>query len=466
MMLRKESSTWARLKVLLIVPLMAVLLLAFAQPERVEERIADHQSRKDAADYFLSVRNGQKDNYLAYLYLNTKDQLYLMNKNAEAASMEVFHLKEKSDLAKTLTDLITEAIRKTTSTDIHFILGAENDTKMKDVSFVKNVIRDAYHKSSCERALKKSVLLEELKEEFPLLITYTSVQTSSPGGIVKQVQENPFFYWEEVQQFCKEKGITPEDMKIKPGTNQAKRLLLILVNSRNQVMYQSKVSSKWFKSPEEANSDLSVEVLKKFIAETIKINDPVPIYFGFQHDINASPQFIFTFLTSTLPKAYETALNEISEHNNIPVEQLRKEQPLLLLQDIPKNYSGDANPREQEGRRNEKFIINVSVMKDGQEKNGYYSAVSYGEKEDLQTVSLHYEIVPDKSGSLRYGIISNKSDNESIIQELLSTISALEPADIALISVGSDMTKTDVDNINVVVDKKLKVKKSIFVLSI
>lgn len=320
MMLRKESSAWARLKVLLIVPLTAVLLLAFAQPE--------------------------------------------MEQQAEIA-----------------------------------------------------------------------------------------LQQDKPKSVKEQVQENPYFYWEEVQQFCTEKGIRPKDMEVKPGTNQTKRLLIILVNSGNQVMYQSQVSSEVFKSPGEGNSQASIQALKRMIIGSVEINDPDPIYFSFQHDVTASTQFIFTFLESTLPAAYEAALNEISERDNIPVERLRKEKPLLLLHGIPKNYSGDANLREQEGRRKEKFIINVSVTKDGEEKKGLYTAISYGygKQEDLQTVSIRYEIIPDKSGG------------DSVMQEQISTISALEPADIALVSVGTDVTITDLNNIKTVLDKKLKLKKSIFV---
>lgn len=159
-----------------------------------------------------------------------------------------------------------------------------------------------------------------------------------------------------------------------------------------------------------------------------------------------------SFLESTLPAAYEAALNEISERDNIPVERLRKENPLLLLHGIPRNYSGNANPRaQQEEQRNEKFIINVSVMEDGKEKKGLYTAVSYGEQEDLQTVSFRYEIIPDKSG------------DDSIVQEQVSTISALDPADMALVSVGAGVAITDLNNIKTVLDKKLKLKKSIFV---
>ncbi len=112
MMLKTESPKWARLKVLFVVPLAVVALLAFAQPEVMEDRIIDSQSRKNATDYFLSIRKEQKEDYLAYLYMNTNDQLFLMQGNSEYVSMKAFDLKEKPYLTETFTDLVSKRIRE------------------------------------------------------------------------------------------------------------------------------------------------------------------------------------------------------------------------------------------------------------------------------------------------------------------------------------------------------------------
>lgn len=451
MMLRKESSGWARLKILLIVPLTALLLLAFAQPERVEDQRVDHQSRKDAIDYFLSVRNLKKDNYLAYLYLNEEGELYLMKGNEDVVSLKAFDLQERAELIETFTDLISAAIDQASTVDIHFNVGAENDLEMAKVSFVKEVMRKAYNQS-LGSVMRQHRSVEELRNSFPLKISYSSVQASSARSVVKLVQENPFFYWEEVQRFCNEKGIKFGDMEeIISGINR-QQLVFMLINSRNDQMYRSHLSTEMIKREEERNGKDSQQSLKKIMKESMDANGPDPVYFIMQYDITSSTQFIFNFLESTLPAAYEGALSDISERDNIPIDRLRKEKPLLLLHAIPKNFGGTANAKsQQESNRKETFAINVSVIKEEKEQNSYFTAVSYGGEQDLQTVSLRYEIIPDKSG------------NDNIIQEQFTSILALEPADIALISTGSDVTKTDLNNIKEVVEKKLKVGKTIFV---
>ena len=456
MMLRKESNSWARLKVLLIVPLAAMLLLAFAQPEMVEGKRWDNESWENATDYFLSVQNERKDNYLAYLYLNVENQLYLMDANADITSIKMFNLQEKSDLTKTLTDLMTGAMDKMEATDIRLMMGAENDTKMENVSRLKEVMREAYNKSF-ERVSRKDKPLIELKKEFPLTITYTSVQPPSPGSIVKQVQENPYFYWEEVQQYCKAKGISPKELEIKPGTEQVKRLFNILVNSKNQVLLQSQVRTEVFKVAEEANSPAAIQTLKKLIVETMDINNPDALYFSLQHDGTSSTQFIFTLLESTLPAAYKAALDEMAERDHIAVDRLRKEKPLLLLYVIPKNVNKEGNfEKKWENLKSDKMILRASAMKDGEEDNIFYSLYRNKENQQLGIFKFLGQRIYDKHGNIR---------------EINSGFSytfehSFDPVDLALVATGSEIPIGDMDETKDFLNNKLNTKKTIFMMGL
>lgn len=147
MMLKTESSRWARLKVLVAVPLVVVALLAFSQPESVKDQFVSYLERKAAVDYFLSVRRVQKENYLAYLYLDAKGQLFLMSENADTALIQVVDVNEKTDLVEAFSGLITRKLNENTQAPVDFILGAENDTPMRSVSLVKEAVREVYGRS-------------------------------------------------------------------------------------------------------------------------------------------------------------------------------------------------------------------------------------------------------------------------------------------------------------------------------
>ena len=274
MMLKTESSRWARLKVLVAVPLVVVALLAFSQPESVKDQFVSYLERKAAVDYFLSVRRVQKENYLAYLYLDAKGQLFLMSENADTALIQVVDVNEKTDLVEAFSGLITRKLNENTPAPVDFILGAENDTPMRSVSLVKEAVREVYGRSCGGVTKEKNLSLKEVEEGFPLSITFTSLQANDPGGIVQQVQSNPYFYWEQVWKYCKEKGVKPKDIDFRAADNR--NLILVLINSVNAVMYTNYGGSEWFKTQEEGMSATSVEVLKKMIVETMEKNRDNP----------------------------------------------------------------------------------------------------------------------------------------------------------------------------------------------
>ena len=334
MMLKKESPKWARLKVLFALPLAAVALLAFAQPENVQGQFTDYVSRKNAIDYFVSVRKEQKESYVAYLYLNTNEQLFIMNEAVkDVVSVRALDLKDKSDLPQIFRDLITSKVSETTSTPVDFILGAENETEMKNVSIVKEAMRKAYDKWCKSVSNQRNVPLNEVTKDFSLSITYTSVQADDLGYIEKQVQENPFFYWEQIQKFCKGRGIEPKDLEKELKSRENGNVIPILLNSLNQAL----IRNYSVKIPEKVNSESTVEALQSIIVNEWKkckegiVKKDGPLFFALQYDAATHSDVIMQVLQSTLPKAYDAAVEEIANKENTSNSEVQRKLPLLLV---------------------------------------------------------------------------------------------------------------------------------------
>ncbi|MEA4905691.1 MAG: M56 family metallopeptidase [Petrimonas sp.] len=447
MMLKTESSRWARFKVLFAVPLVVVALLAFAQPGNVQDELVSYQERKDAADYFLSVRKVEKENYLAYLYLDAKGRLFLMSENAGSALMQVVDVNERPDLVEVFSGLITRKISGTTSAPVDFILGAENDTPMQSVTLVKDAVRKAYSGWCGGVSKEKNVSSKEVKEEFPLSITFTSLQAGEPESIVKQVQSNPFFYWEQVQRYCREKGIGPKDVNFRATDNR--NLISILINSVNAVMYINHYRSEWFKTKEEGLSDQSVEVLKNMIVETIEKNSGNPVYVSLQNDRISSTDFVITFINQVLPLAYEEALKDISGRKGIPFDELKESKPLLLLYTVPRVFGVD----EKRGE----FQVRTSTKKQDMEEMAFLSGVRIREGNDTGIASLEWMAV-------------NEYDSDLLKEQKITVKDSapLGPVDNALVIVDEKMGQSDVTGIQKMLSKegKLVAKKTCFVLGL
>ena len=457
MMLKKEAPKWARLKVLFALPLAAVALLAFAQPENVEDRLNDYVNRKNAMDYFLSVRKEQKDDYVAYLYMSANEQLFIMTEAIkDAVSIRVIDLKDKSDLPQIFSDLIAKKVNQITSTPVDFVLGAENDTKMKDVSTVKDAIRQAHNKWCGSVLNKRNIPLKVIIKDFPLSITYTSVQSNDPGDIVKQVQENPLFYWEQVQKFCNENGIEPKDIDLKKY--DYRNFVFILINSVNAIMYTNKDGTKWFKTKEEALSSESVQELKKMIVETIEKNTDKPFYISLQNDMVSSTGFIIKFVNQVLPMAYEEALKDISNRRGVSFNEINESKPLLLLYAVPKNFSGKNDYASNSANQNRgEFQIRTSTKKDDMEEMAFLSGVRTREGEDRESVSL------------KWIAINGYNDDNVKNQKITFTDSVpIGSVDKALIIMDEKMGQSDVEGIKKMLSKedKLAVKETYFVFGI
>ncbi|MDD2299867.1 MAG: M56 family metallopeptidase [Fermentimonas sp.] len=265
-------------------------------------------------------------------------------------------------------------------------------------------------------------------------------ENSVSGSVVQQVQSNPFYYWQQVQNYCEQKGITTNELAIKPGAIERQQLFIVLINSVNQVMYQTPSATEVIKTPEEINSGSNLHLLKEMIVESIKLNDSEPIFFSVQNDQFASAQFVFDFLNSTLPAAYDKAMEEISV-----------QKPLLLLRTIPRNYSGNANSYTRNTAEDRSsFYIQTSSAKEGEEKTEHYSILSEHDGPNTYSVTVN-----------RIIYYTDESGNEKERREPVRG-TAIEPSDIALVSVGDEMRMADLEGVKKMLDEKFKVGKSIF----
>lgn len=276
------------------------------------------------------------------------------------------------------------------------------------------------------------------------------LQQDNPESVVKQVQSDPYFYWNQVQEYCEKKGIDPKNMNLKDIAAR-KHLVVMLINSKNQVLYENGSSTEWFKTLEESKSDASVQALKKMIVETMVKSEDNPIFFTFQSDKSASTNFVVHLINTTLPKAYEAALQEVSVKTNTTVNQLKKEKPLLLLYADPKTYTGNANNEVRSKEEiSETFTINTSTEKNGKEETSFWKVIRKNTGNDTQTVTIRQQIL---SGS-------------EVIEEKSSSPSMFSPTDIALIGVGTDMTQVDINGLKThILDKGFKAKEVYFILS-
>lgn len=453
MMLKTKSSKWARLKVLFVVPLAVIALLAFAQPKNSHNQFIDSSERKDVADYFLSVMQSENQNSLAYLYLSAKNNLFLMSSEADNSMVKSLDLNDKTGLVETFFELISTRINSKNPKPINFVFGAENNTKMFRVSFVKEAVRAAYERYCKRISIQNNVPLNEVTGKFPLSITYTSVQASDPESIAKQVQLNPYFYWEQVHKFCEEKGIKPKDIDL--GSSSNRNGVIILINAENAIMCQGR-STAWFKK-EEGLSDLSVEALKNNIVEIMEKNPQKTFFVSLQHDMVTSTDFVIQFLNKVLPVAYEDALKEVSQQKNIPYAELKDTKPLLLLYSIPRSFGVKHNVGNDRPSDNKTaFQIRFSTQKVDMEELAWVSGYRISEGTDLETVSLKQEIIEGNKEKLKKQNI------------LLSESKFSESADKALVVLDENSKQSDALGINKMfeISGRFNAKETLFVMGV
>ena len=451
MMLKTESSGWARLKVLFVVPLAVVALLAFAQPENVENQFRNYAERKNAMDYFLSVRKEQKEKYVAYFYVSENEHLFIMNEAIkDAVSVRAIDLKDKSDLSQIFTDLIAGKINETTSTPIDFILGAENDTEMKNVTIVKEAIREAYSKWCNNVSSERNIPLNVVNEEFPLSITYTSVQANDFGDIAKQVQSNPLFYWEQVQTFCEERGIEAKDLKKTLESGENRNVIPILLNSLNQGL----IRNYSVKTPKEVNSESTIEALQSMIVNEWEkrkegiVKKDEPLFFALQYDAVTHSDVVMQLLQSTLPKAYDAAVEEIAEIEKIDNREVRKILPLLLVNYTIKYTQAPPPPPPPS-------VVDVSKKQSEREKLI---------RDDRKIFSFHSVYGVSKTHQMAFNEVVDNSfpSNFKKVLTWRKKNSGIQQLNDVIVSAGFDISEDEIRTIGKTINEEFNVNKIIY----
>lgn len=271
---------------------------------------------------------------------------------------------------------------------------------------------------------------------------------------VKQVQSNPFFYWEQVQKFCKENEIDPKDF----GAPDHRDLVIILINSKNAVMYTNHEGSARFITKEEGLSNKSVRTLKNMIVGTIENNANKPFYVSLQNDLITSTNFIVTFINHLLPTAYDEALKEISNRQGVSLSEMKESHPLLLLYAVPRSFGTRIN--SEDNRLDEKsaqFQVRTTTKKEDWEEMAILSGVRINEGNGIESASLKWNDV-------------DENNNDFLKQQkiVFKDSAPSGTVDKALVVVDANMDQSDLTGIHkgLFREDKLAVRETYFVLGL
>lgn len=354
MMLKTKSTPLARLKVLLAVPLVAIALFGFATVDASNEQNDNQLERQKAANFFMSIKSID-DDYDAYLYLNTKNYLYLMTNETDSAMINSIDINDMDNLYESFVEIIDRTAKEKNSNTISIALGADDDNEMKSITIVRDAIRKSFDKW-------QSTISDDDKEThnksqmMVLSLKLLSATVSQEISTTDQVKANPLFYLQQAHEYFKNKGIQPKDItKTLEGMN--KNIIPILVNSINQTMIRNyKVNN-----PNELNSDNTIDALKSIIVnEWVKQKGEFVFYI--QYDNTTNSDVIMQIMKHTLPSAYDLAIQEISDKDNITLEEVKYKMPLLLISANDKKYnpSQSKNASEAETKVSLHYVSGIS----------------------------------------------------------------------------------------------------------
>lgn len=184
MMLRSDSIAWARLKVLAVLPIFAVVLLSFSQPlaqQQNELRYDDGEiiRNEEFKDSYSLIEKRYTDNSIV-VFLNSKNELLFMTRHSDMASIKASELDNVDESVRGLEKIITNEIRSKDIRSIDFILIAPEDAYMQTITRVKNVMVQAYEGALVE--VEKSGKRVTLRS-FPLTIKYTMHRYDTGGEV-------------------------------------------------------------------------------------------------------------------------------------------------------------------------------------------------------------------------------------------------------------------------------------------
>ncbi|MDD3787854.1 MAG: M56 family metallopeptidase [Petrimonas sp.] len=184
MMLRSDSTAWARLKALAVLPIFAVVLLSFSQPvakQQNELRYDDGEiiRNEEFKDSYALIEKRYTDNSII-VFLNSKNELLFMTRHSDAASIKALQLENKAASVQSLEKIILSQLRVKDLHSIDFILIAPEDAYMQTITQVKNVMVKAYESALSELEKGgKGVALHDL----PLTIKYTMHRYQTGGEV-------------------------------------------------------------------------------------------------------------------------------------------------------------------------------------------------------------------------------------------------------------------------------------------
>ncbi len=330
MMLKTQSTPWARLKALFIVPLAALALLAFSGIDQVVPENPKDVLEKEAAEQrkidYLSYMNHNNPNSVGYIYVDLSENIHVMHRVDESyATLNSFKMNDDVLLRKIFRTAYDQALTNKEST-LSFVIGAEDEVKMEAISYIKENLRKAYAEWSSttpndnETEGVKSKMLLSIK-----FIQLNDVYISTADKISK----NPLFYWEEVQRPSKRLRMNPNEFMTE--TNYGYNTVVILINSENRLMIKGEKSEAEYHTPENLTiKDEFIDHMAQQISKVMENNRTRPVHFLMQADPETSVEFIHHTLTYALPMAYDKAISNQADLLEESLIEMKQRYPLLL----------------------------------------------------------------------------------------------------------------------------------------
>lgn len=184
MMLRRDSVGWARLKVLVTLPVFGLVLLSFSEPaaqQQNELRYDDGEiiRNEEFKDSYALIEKRYTDQSII-VFLNSQNELLFMTRQSEVASIKASPIENMQESVAELEKMIVDEISSKKLSSIDFILIAPEEAYMKTISQVKNVMVQAYELALVE--LDRNGKIASFNS-LPLTIKYTMHRYQTDGEV-------------------------------------------------------------------------------------------------------------------------------------------------------------------------------------------------------------------------------------------------------------------------------------------
>ena len=221
-------------------------------------------------------------------------------------------------------------------------------------SKIKNRITMMLRKESSKWARIKALIVVPLAAVMLIAFAQPEVEKKAadillqdnPESVVKQVQSDPLFYWNQMQEYLKKNGSDAKELERKLKDGDRKNVIPIFINNLNQALIRNYNVA----NPEDLNSDTSIDALRSMIVNEWEkrkegiLKDDEPLIFALQYDGSTHTDAVMQILKSTLPNAYENAIKIIAQKEDKSTSNIRKDMPLLLVNYTVKYTDAPAPP--------------------------------------------------------------------------------------------------------------------------